>query len=519
MNRTEQIREGFYRKLKPAARWLRRGVQPQDPIELRRWVEAVEWYHILDLPGGVETPGIVDHRSQVPLYGLPESLEGMRCLDIAAFDGFWSFEMERRGAAEVVAFDIERWGDADMPRILAENELSERCAERTGDGFRIAAEALGSQVKRVTGSVYELSPERHGLFDLVLISDLLLHLRDPAGALEAAFSVCKGQIVVADVYNPGLDDREGDCLTQFVARVPDIYQTWWLPSINTLRMMLTVAGFEPVDELGRFSLESRLDFEVRKVVLGGRVPGVQSWNGKRPERNFKLGDIELAVLAPQPVSAPHAEVAVGRPGSPETADVYQLPASLDGRRCLFISPPDGFRAAEMERRGASEVVSIDLSGDANADWSRVVRKQTAPSVYKLDPGSVGMFDLIVVRDLLVHLRDQQRALEALYSVCSGSLILADVYNPNLAEGEACLSQFFLRVPDRASTWWRPSVSTLRAMLAVAGFEPVEEVARFQTATEVDSPAEHVVLHAKVPVSPSWRTGEKIISGIRPAARS
>jgi len=32
-------------------------------------------------------------------------LRGARCLDIGTADGFWAFEMERRGAADVLATD------------------------------------------------------------------------------------------------------------------------------------------------------------------------------------------------------------------------------------------------------------------------------------------------------------------------------------------------------------------------------------------------------------------------------
>ena len=52
----------------------------------------------LHIRGGVVTPGLFDHRPLVPQYGLPESLSGKRALDVATFDGFWAFELERRGA-------------------------------------------------------------------------------------------------------------------------------------------------------------------------------------------------------------------------------------------------------------------------------------------------------------------------------------------------------------------------------------------------------------------------------------
>src|SRR4051812_28824140 len=62
--------------------------------------------HTMELAPGVVTPGWFDTRGVVPLLPLPGSLQGSRCLDIATFDGFWAFELERRGAAEVLAIDI-----------------------------------------------------------------------------------------------------------------------------------------------------------------------------------------------------------------------------------------------------------------------------------------------------------------------------------------------------------------------------------------------------------------------------
>ncbi len=70
--------------------------QPDDP-------RLDQWYHTIDLGNGLTTRGIFDHRSVVHCYGLPESLEGKTCLDVGTGDGFFAFEMERRGAARVVA--------------------------------------------------------------------------------------------------------------------------------------------------------------------------------------------------------------------------------------------------------------------------------------------------------------------------------------------------------------------------------------------------------------------------------
>lgn len=71
--------------------------------EVRR---LAPWYHTFELPGGVVTDGYFDLRGVAGQLPLPASLAGKRCLDAAACEGFWSFEMARRGAAEVVSLDL-----------------------------------------------------------------------------------------------------------------------------------------------------------------------------------------------------------------------------------------------------------------------------------------------------------------------------------------------------------------------------------------------------------------------------
>ena len=45
-----------------------------------------------------------------PRLKLPKRLDGRTVLDVGAWDGFYSFEMERRGAAKVLATDHFCWG-------------------------------------------------------------------------------------------------------------------------------------------------------------------------------------------------------------------------------------------------------------------------------------------------------------------------------------------------------------------------------------------------------------------------
>ena len=232
-------------------------------------VTSIPWYHTIDLGGGVVTPGFVDHRDQLSSYQLPDSLAGKRCLDVATFDGYWAFELERRGAAEVVATDIADGLDCDLPRLMREAAENHRQPAPMGHGFRIASKALGSHVKHQICSVYDLSPERVGTFDFVYLGDLLLHLRDPQTALIAIGSVCHGEIHMAEVYDPAVEDFAPRSISRYSPWLPSF--TWWLPSTNTLKAMLRVAGFTEIRELGRVLLKTR-DGEAAKVIYRATGP-------------------------------------------------------------------------------------------------------------------------------------------------------------------------------------------------------------------------------------------------------
>src|ERR671915_2562340 len=77
--------------------------------ELRARVAALPWYHTIDLGNGVVTAGVDDTAHRLAKLDLPKSLAGLTVLDIGAWDGFFSFECERRGASRVVAADYYSW--------------------------------------------------------------------------------------------------------------------------------------------------------------------------------------------------------------------------------------------------------------------------------------------------------------------------------------------------------------------------------------------------------------------------
>lgn len=204
--------------------------------------EASVWYHTIDFPDGSSSPGQFDTRPAAETVEWPEALVGGRCLDVGTFDGFWSFEMERRGASQVIAIDLDDPEELDWSydnRIAGPAGVRRRRTER-GPGFRTALERLGSSVERVSRSVYDLSPESDGMFDVVLCGALLVHLRDPVLALERMRSVCRGQLVLVEAV-----DERLELLAPFwpVARFRPWVDQWWRLNSRGLETMLDVTGY------------------------------------------------------------------------------------------------------------------------------------------------------------------------------------------------------------------------------------------------------------------------------------
>ena len=128
--------------------------------EIKRQVDAFPyWYHKIELPGGVTTPGFAPLNADI--YRVPADLTGKRVLDVGAWDGFWTFEALKRGAREVVAID-------DFSDYLGSLDQSDR---KAWENFDLCREALGydeTVCQRREFSVYDVSEEELGQFDGVM---------------------------------------------------------------------------------------------------------------------------------------------------------------------------------------------------------------------------------------------------------------------------------------------------------------------------------------------------------------
>ncbi|HUX86873.1 MAG TPA: methyltransferase domain-containing protein [Chloroflexota bacterium] len=249
-------------------------VRSGEPVLNGTKLSDIEWYHTIELSNGIVTPGFVDHRDQVQLYGLPDSLAGKRCLDVATFDGFWAFEMEKRGAAEVVGIDVYSLSDCDCPLNWRDEYLGARANDVKGFGFAYAKRALNSKVQRKVMSVYELSPETIGTFDYVFMSDLLLHLREPLRALEALWTVTKGDLIIADTYDAELESSGATNSMRFLLGLDDYSGCfWWSFTSTVLDVMLRVARFQDVQKIAQFDMKTRKGVDVPKIVFKARGGG------------------------------------------------------------------------------------------------------------------------------------------------------------------------------------------------------------------------------------------------------
>jgi len=213
-----------------------------DPAALRDAVAAASWYHTIDLPDGTRTPGEYDLKATLARIPFPADLTGRRCLDVGTRDGFWAFEMERRGAAEVVAIDVGDVADLDWPQPPRPLDAETRAElDRRGRAFETARGLLGSGVRRELVSVYDLSSETLGSFDFVFLGTLLLHLRDPVGALTAVAGVTRGHLLLNEPISVSLSALRRRSPTAALHTGADPF--WWLPNTAALRRYLDAAGF------------------------------------------------------------------------------------------------------------------------------------------------------------------------------------------------------------------------------------------------------------------------------------
>lgn len=198
--------------------------------DLQEEVNRFQWFHSIDFGDGIVSQGQIPLetlQAQAAIY-FPPSLAGKTVLDIGAFDGWNSFEAQRRGAQRVLATDQFAWSQG-----------------QTLEAFRWARARLAPRVEELQIDVPDLTPERVGQFDIVLFAGVLYHLRNPFLALENIAKLVKETLIVEThcdalaIEQPAMIFYPGETLNGDPTN-------WWGPNSQCVSAMLREIGFQSI---------------------------------------------------------------------------------------------------------------------------------------------------------------------------------------------------------------------------------------------------------------------------------
>ncbi len=208
------------------------------------------FFHVVDLPGHGPTNGSWDFRKTEKEYLGNVDLAGKRVLELGTATGSHAFYMESVGA-KVVAYDLSP--DFEWDLLLDENEDEEKVRElmrngikRINNSFLFCREKLQSKVQPAYGSIYNI-PKDLGDFDIVTFGSILLHVRDPIGALLSTLKRVKDKVIITDRMPPWDEEKP---FMEFIPKMefkkPWGGWTWWFISPTVYSQVLNLAGFSDI---------------------------------------------------------------------------------------------------------------------------------------------------------------------------------------------------------------------------------------------------------------------------------
>jgi 2-polyprenyl-3-methyl-5-hydroxy-6-metoxy-1,4-benzoquinol methylase len=256
-------------------------------------------YHRYEVEPGLFTPGqFLDIEPQRCLddLGVPADLSGLRALDIGAFDGPFTFDLERRGA-QVTAIDVQ---DPDVTVFNAVKELK------------------GSSATFVHGSIYDATPELLGTFDVVLFAGVYYHLKSPMLALQRIRRLLRdnGQLFIEGAAMTDWVARElaallalpesgVEAIAELLDALPlsyfdtenklyDNWTNWWYPTTRCLEVMIRDSGFRNVDLALR---SNALYSDAHRRLVGRAVAEVGRSNPEQQQYEHKVYTEDFPRLA------------------------------------------------------------------------------------------------------------------------------------------------------------------------------------------------------------------------------
>jgi tRNA (mo5U34)-methyltransferase len=210
---------------------------------LQRVASVPFWWHSIDLGHGVVTPGAksAEHlEAELESFRFPD-LDAKSFLDIGAWDGFYSFEAERRGARPVVAQDHYVWSWSPRPDLRPQDLPDKK------RGFEVAHEALSSNVRVQVGDFMTMDLAALGEYDVVLFAGVLYHLQSPLDALRR-LALVTAELAIIETAAVAVGGFEDNALCEFYEsdELGGDPTNWWAPTAAALRGLCRAAGFRDV---------------------------------------------------------------------------------------------------------------------------------------------------------------------------------------------------------------------------------------------------------------------------------
>ena len=203
-----------------------------NPEQLKEMNE-IKWWHQIELDG-VTTKGPDDSKEKLQAIQMPKDLKGKKVIDVGAWDGFFSFEAERRGAI-VLAVDTVMWREEHKTFTTKKR------------GFNFARKILNSKIKDKEVEINDLSKKIVGEFDLVLCLGILYHMENPLGMCRKMSDICAdGGMLILETHCDGLNEHRPGMIFYPKNEWNNDSENWWGPNIKCVQDMLKVAGFKEV---------------------------------------------------------------------------------------------------------------------------------------------------------------------------------------------------------------------------------------------------------------------------------
>lgn len=300
--------------------------------EIVELVASRKWYHQYEVSPGVLTPGRtpLDAKGLLDCYGFPQDVTGKRVLEIGAWDGAYTFEVERRGGV-VTAMDIQ---------------------DKEHTGFSVAHRINNSKVSYIQCDVTDLNPEQHGKYDIVLFLGVYYHILHPLLAFQNIYNVLEddGMVFYSGhilEYSYKIDSRMAKYKKELMAivdKIPitlfarechaEVWSNWYIPNLLCLNDWLSTAGFKV--------------FRERVGVEGSTMAGAA-----RKIPNFKL--------APKWYDCRWSDLSSHR-------------QELDGcKKILFFGAGGRFESLQQELREAVPAGSVvGVADNDPAKWGQII---------------------------------------------------------------------------------------------------------------------------------------------------